>query len=183
MNNSAEVIDNYVSVRDSIRTERERLANDVSTLQKRLAAVEQRSELGFDPAYSRTAATIKRQLTAANEAVALFDTKQQGLHAAQTGSAAKAAQAQAQNAAKLFEEKLTAFAAAASMLKAKTAALADALQIHEPGLWPSRGSVDEAIRSRIIDVLGSTANVKLPSYGTSGKVAKSLSTRFSMETK
>ena len=80
-----------VQVRDSVRTERERLTADISTLQKRLMAVQQRSIAGFDPAYSRASTKIQQQLIVAREKVVIFDKKQNALFAARTGEDAKAA--------------------------------------------------------------------------------------------
>ena len=111
MNNTAE------HYRDSTRTERERLVAVRTNLQKRLADTERRSELGADPAYSRTAARLRKQIITACEKVETFDEKQRLLDAARTGPAAKAAQKEAQKAASYFEEKLAAFAESASALK------------------------------------------------------------------
>ena len=176
MTNTAE---KYEPVRDSTRTERQRLVADISDLQKRLADTERRSELGADPAYSRTAARLRKQINTACEKVQAFDEKQRLLDAARNGAAAKAAQKEAQKAARNFEEKLAAFAASASALKVSAAALADALQIRDPGIWPSIQSVDTTVRGRVIEVLG-LAGIKMVGFGSFAKPSEPLTRRFAL---
>ena len=168
----------YITIRDSTRTERERLLATVTDLQKRLADTERRSELGFDPAYSRTAARLRKEVITAREKVEAFNKKQGLLNAARTGEDARAAQKEAQKAARDFEERLVAFAAAASTLKTKAAILADALQV-EIGLWPSRREVDTAVKGRVIEILGS-AGIKLEGFVSSEKPSQPLTSQFEL---
>ena len=77
--NTVEVIDNYQPVRDSTRTERQRLVATVTELQKRLADAQAKSETAVDPNYARLAYKIGKQLDAAKEKVIAFDKKHREL--------------------------------------------------------------------------------------------------------
>lgn len=181
MNNPAE---NYQPIRASDRTERARVVATVTELQKRLADAQAKSETAIDPNFARLAYTLGKKLEAAKDNVIAFDKKHRELDARQSSTEAKTAGEKAAKAAAKFEKALLAAASAAAALTADAADLANALDVTDQGIWPSRNSVNDAIRGRIIEVLGGTGGVKLPGYGSvGGRRIESLSTRFSMETK
>lgn len=175
MNNTAE---KYEPVRDSTRTERQRLVATVTELQKRLADAEKRSELAADPAYSRTAAKLRKQINTACEKVEAFDEKHKALDARRESNATAKATAAARLASVKFEKALLAAASAAAELKKSAATLADELQVATE-IWPSRHTVDTAVRGRVIEVLGSVG-IKLDGFGSSAKPSEPLTRRFEL---
>lgn len=179
--NTQTMIDAYSPARASDRTERERLLADVRDLEKRFRDAQSRSEIAPDPSYARLAHRLDKELNAARQRVATFDRKHEELDARRSSTDAKAAAVRAGKAAEKFERALLAAANAAAELKETAATLADELQVRDPGVWPSKGAVDTAVRSRVIHVLGSVAGIKLPGYGSVGRAAEPLAKRFSTE--
>lgn len=179
MNNTAEQLPDYEPVRASVKSERDRLLYDIAELEKKLAVAQAKSETGVDPSYMRLEYTLGKQLDTARERLSTFDRKHQALDAARDSDAAKVAADTALKAARKFEKTLTAFASATTELNDAGGKLAAVVQEHDPGIWPSRQTVDTAVRGRIIEVLGSRAGIKLGGYGSScGKQSAPLTERF-----
>ena len=172
--------EHYKPARASDRTERQRLFAIVTRLEKHLADVEARSKDAMDPAYMRTAATLRKQINTASEKVEIFDAKYKAMDTRRKSNATATATKTARAAARKFEHMLLAFAAATAELKQATGVLADALQV-PMDIWPSRQSVDTTVRGRIIEVLGSKAGIKLDTFGSAGRRVDSITSRFAIE--
>lgn len=111
--------------------------------------------------------------------VATFDSRQRELDGRRFSSGAKTAGKKASKSAAVFEKALLAAASAAAELTADAADLADALRVTDEGIWPSRGSVSEAVRSRVVAIFGSNG-IKLEGFGSSAKPSQSLTSRFDL---
>lgn len=178
MNKPAITAEHYEPVRASDRTERARLVADVQQLERKFSDAQSRSEIAPDPSYGRLAYRLGKELDAARQKVVTFDLRQRELDEHRSSADAKAAGVKAAKVAAKFEQAILAAATAASELKESAATLADELQVRDPGVWPSRQTVDTAIRGRIIEILGNKAGIKLDGFGSVGRQIDSLTKRF-----
>ena len=176
MNHSAE---NYVPTRASDRTEKLRLVDAIVQLQKKLEDVEAHSVITPDPSYARSAYRYRQELAAANEKLAKFVQDQQDLDARRVSEETQTAEAKAVESAAEFEKALQTVALAGSQLIADAADLADALHVTDQ-IWPSKSSVNDAVRSRVVTVFGNLSTIKLPGYGSVGKSSEILTKRFEL---
>ena len=171
--------ENYEPARSSVRTERGRIVNKLASLEQEHADAVRHAETEFDSRWQRLALRLRNQLTAEREKLAQFDQRHQKIETAEKSDEALRAWQRANKAAIAFEKKLTALSNAAKILKEAGADVADTIRSRDMGIWPSRRLVDEAVRGRVIDVLGDIAEVRLPGYGSYGRRTARLDERFS----
>jgi len=168
--------DDHEPGRASVRSERSRLVTTIEDLQAKLANAEARAD--YDPTFARLAHKYRGQLSEAKQRLADFDANQAALDKVRSGKPAADAQRAAKRAAAKFEKCLHELASAALALKQAGGELAAVQQCFDPGLWPSKQAIDIAVRARVIEVLGSAADIKLQGFGSSAKPAVPLSERF-----
>jgi len=151
-------------VPDSVKNERIRILNIVANLEKQLVDVNRKSDLGYDPSYSRTAAKLQKRIAGTKQRVAVYDKKIARLIAAQTSDASKAARIACYDAATIFESRLAAFVQSAEAVKTTAAVLAASLMIADAGMPLSTQMVGSGI--------------KLQGFGSNAKPPLALNTLF-----
>lgn len=176
-----EIPNDYEPKRSSAKTQQFKLIASIDDLQKRLAQARAKSETGADYAFQSLAYGLKKQLNISQEKLQAFNDKEQKMDAYRSGAAAKEARFQVIQFAAAFEKALLQAAKAATELSTQAAGLADILHVKDAGLWPSRGAVADAMRSRVIHIFGDHSTVRLPGYGSSSaKPSRSLTDQFKL---